>query len=73
MKCIIPNYIPHKVKYPNYSLWLSRYKFDLINLYDSFYKIVSDRYEEDQFTPSQAEFLRFTKFIYSCSSKHIQD
>ena len=75
MKCVIPNYIPHKViKKQLFSRWLSRYRNDLLYLYDDFNKIVQDREIYDYLKqPSEKDFLRFCLFIFNCSSKFIQD
>ena len=75
MKCIISNYIPHqKPKRPNYHMWLERYREDLLNLYDTYKQILYERYDDDEaITYSDSEFLKFTRFIFSCSSQYIQE
>lgn len=75
MKCVIPNYIPHVVtkKTKNhFSKWLTRYRDDLLQLYDTFHTTLAERYDEE-FIPNEQEFLKFVTFIYSCSSQYIQD
>ena len=73
MKCVIPNYIPYKNnKKIKFSRWLHRYKGDILYMYDTFYKIESERYNEDFKQPSDKDLTRFAYFIYTCSSKHIQ-
>jgi hypothetical protein len=75
MKCVIPNYIPHKVtKKPKFGRWLSRYREDLLQLYDDFNTIAEDQDVYNNLKqPSEKDFLRFCLFIFSCSSKFIQD
>ena len=66
MKCVISNYIPHKVKRKNFSKWFSRYHTDLQHLYEIFRKTsVED--------VSDKTFMQFSIFIFTCSSKFIQD
>ena len=72
MKCVIPNYIPHTVKKPNYRDWFVCYRNDLLMMYDIFNTTISERYDDEEFKPSEKEFLRFCKFIFDCSSKYIQ-
>ena len=73
MKCVIPNYIPHKVKKINYRKWLFRYRSDLLDLYDLFHTGITERYDDEEFTPSEKDFSRFCMFIFHCSSKYIQE
>jgi hypothetical protein len=66
MKCVIPNYIPHKVKRQNFGKWFSRYQTDLQHLYDIFNQTKSSE-------TSDKTFKQFCVFIFRCSSKYIQD
>lgn len=71
-KCVISNYIPYTTpKKPNFAKWLRTYYDDLLCLYDTLTQIIIERHEEDR--TGDEDFKRFTRFIYSCSSKHIQD
>ena len=74
MKCVISNYIPHKTpKKPNYQMWLERYRNDLIQLYDTYKEIIYQRYDDETDRYSDIEFVKFSKFIFACSSQYIQD
>lgn len=66
---VISNYIPHLTpKKPNYTKWLQTYYDDLLYLYYSMNQVLMERVEES----APHDFPTFTRFIYHCSSKHIQ-
>ena len=68
-KCVISNYIPHHTpKKPDFNKWFKTYYYDLLCLYDTLNQILTERDES-----SEHDFKRFTMFIYSCSSKYIQN
>ena len=71
-RCVISNYIPHKTpKKPDFARWLTTYYDDLLCLYNILNQIIMERHDEDR--TGDEDFKRFTRFIYSCSSKHIQE
>lgn len=69
-KCVIFNYIPHKVtKKVYFNVWLNEYYNHLINLFEITKNISNSRYSDSSITNDSFEI--FCTTIYSSSSKYI--
>jgi hypothetical protein len=73
-KTVISNYIPHKTPfYTNFNNWFNEYKYNLACLFGIFKETLEERYSKtiNNEWNSEELFLKFCRFIYSRSSKHI--
>jgi hypothetical protein len=73
-KTVISNYIPHKTPFkPNFNEWFNEYKYNLACLFGIFKETIEKRYSESTNNDWNSEklFLKFCRFIYSKSSKHV--
>ena len=73
-KTVISNYIPHKKpKYPNFNNWFNEYKYSLECLFGILKENIEERYSGsiNNDWNSDELFIKFCRFIYTKSSKHI--
>lgn len=74
-KTIISNYIPHKTPiYSNFNIWFNEYKYSLSCLFGILKDTIDERYPESANNDwnSNELFIKFCKFIYTKSSKHVK-
>lgn len=68
-KCVIFNYIPHKLKNKNkFNKWYNEYEYDLLNMFEIVKDILEFRHSEDEYN---LNFEKFCFLIYNSSSTYI--
>ncbi len=71
MKCVMNNYVPHKINNKTkFDDWFSYYRRDLINMYCIFKEIFNKQYNDVEIENDNELFTKFVYMIFNSSSKH---